>query len=342
MALYRCAKCGYIAETASPVGQKDPCLRCGTPSTVYGTVFYAQQLIERYMNALKEIKALKLQVEELEAEINGEATPVAGAVPSPAPAPAADLADVDLHNTSVLATAEQHAPLEKWFASRQINARFDFSRVDTTGFFDDAALLLGKNFALFGELIERVRYAYRKGHTTLHLELANLAQKDVQAITHLCRQLYSHTFFARYIYQKPEKIVRLNVQSTPAVRQFFEGGWLEWFVFGQTIDAFKQRRFSCARGVQVVFPNEDLHELDVVLLPDGQAPLCIECKSGEFRRDLDKYLRLRKRLGLERQRFILCSTDLTDEQAAGLSAMYELTFVNLGTLPKHLASLSAI
>jgi hypothetical protein len=337
MALYRCAKCGYIAETVSPVGQKDPCLRCGTPSTVYGTVFYAQQLIERYMNAIKEIKALKLQVTELEAEVNGEAAPVADAAPSPAPA--ADLADVDLRNTSVLATAEQHAPLEKWFAGRQISARFDFSRVDTTGFFDDAALMLGEGYGLFGELIERVRYAYRKGHTSLHLELANLAQKDVQAITHLCRQLYSHTFFARYIYQKPEKIVRLNVQSTQAVRQFFEGGWLEWYAFGQTLEAFKQRRFSCARGVQVVFPNEDLHELDVVVLPEGQPPLCIECKSGEFRRDIDKYLRLRKRLGLERSRFILCSTDLTDEQAKGLSAMYELTFVNLTGLSTHLASL---
>jgi hypothetical protein len=304
---------------------------------VYSTVFYAQQLIERYMNAIKEIKALKLQVTELEAEVNGEAVPMADAAPSPAHA--ADLADVDLRNTSVLATAEQHAPLEKWFASRQINARFDFSRVDTTGFFDDAALMLGEGYGLFGELIERVRYAYRKGHTSLHLELANLAQKDVQAITHLCRQLYSHTFFARYIYQKPEKIVRLNVQSTQAVRQFFEGGWLEWYAFGQTLEAFKQRRFSCARGVQVVFPNEDLHELDVVVLPEGQPPLCIECKSGDFRRDIDKYLRLRKRLGLERSRFILCSTDLTDEQAKGLSAMYELTFVNLTGLSTHLASL---
>jgi hypothetical protein len=35
---------------------------------------------------------------------------------------------------------------------------------------------------------------------------------------------------------------------------------------------------------------------------------------------------------LTRQQFIICASDLTDEQAAGLSAMYELTFANLGTL----------
>ena len=90
----------------------------------------------------------------------------------------------------------------------------------------------------------------------------------------------------------------------------------------------------------MVFANEDLHELDVISLPQGQSPICIECKSGEFRRDIDKYLRLRKRLGLERSRFIICAADLSEEQASGLSAMYELTFVNLQTLAPHLAQLA--
>jgi hypothetical protein len=64
----------------------------------------------------------------------------------------------------------------------------------------------------------------------------------------------------------------------------------------------------------------------------------VECKSGEFQRDLDKYLRLRKRLGLERQHFVICSPHMADEQASGLSAMYDLTFVNLRLLPAHLQS----
>ncbi len=100
------------------------------------------------------------------------------------------------------------------------------------------------------------------------------------------------------------------------------------------------RAFSCARGVKVVFPNEDLHERDVLYLPQGGVPVCIECKSGEFRRDIDKYLRLRKRLGLPRSHFIIWATDLTDEQAAGLTTMYELSFVSLRALPEHLKSLA--
>jgi hypothetical protein len=87
----------------------------------------------------------------------------------------------------------------------------------------------------------------------------------------------------------------------------------------------KRRAVSGTRNLSVIFPNEDLHELDVFFLVDGATPVCIECKTGEFRQEIDKYLRLKKRLGIDRSQFILCCTGLSDEQAAGLSGMYELT-----------------
>jgi hypothetical protein len=342
MAIYRCNQCGFVSEEATtPIGTQMPCARCGTAATVFGTVFYVEKLVERYFSAMREIKALQQPDTPPEGMMDSNATPQATQAPENHAAEASPLQDVNLHNTSLLATAEQHAPLQTWFAARQIEAQFDYAQVDTSGFFDDAARMVGNGYALFAELMDRVRFAYRKSHSWVNLELASLPQKDAQAINTLCRQLYSHTFFARYHYQKPEKIVRLTLQTAPAVRQFFDGGWLEWYAFITLIELAQQRGkdFSCARGVKVVFPNEDLHELDVVCLPAGQPPICIECKSGEFRRDIDKYLRLRKRLGLDRHRFVICAADLTQEQAAGLTAMYELTFVNLETLAPHLATL---
>ena len=340
MPIYRCNHCGFVSEEATtPVGSQMPCARCGTPTTVFGTVFYVEKLVERYFSAMREIKAL--QQPDTPPDTGPDAVPAATPEQDHPESEASPLQDVNLHNTSLLATAEQHAPLQAWFASRKIEAQFDYAQVDTSGFFDDAARMIGNGYALFSELMDRVRFAYRKSHSWVNLELAHLPHKDAQAINTLCRQLYSHTFFARYHYQKPEKIVRLTLQTAPAVRQFFDGGWLEWYAFMALIDGAQQRNlnFSCARGVKVVFPNEDLHELDVLCLPAGQAPICIECKSGEFRRDIDKYLRLRKRLGLDRNRFVICAADLTQEQAAGLTAMYELTFVNLETLAPHLSSL---
>lgn len=321
-------------------GSKMPCARCSHPSTVYETVFFAEKLAERYFAALREIEALKAAGQAV-------APTASEAAPSPAPTPAAAapgamaLDQIDLHNTASLATPEQHQPLKQWFKTRQIEAQFDYASVDTTGFFDDAARALGDNFALFAELLDRIRYAYRNSHSGLNLELANLSQKDAQALNNLCRQFHSHTLFARYHYQKPEKIIRITLQTATTVRQFFEGGWLEWLVLVELLAQLKAKKstFSCARGVKVVFPNEDLHEIDVMALVDGQTPIYIECKTGEFRREIDKFLRLKKRLGIPRQQFIICASDLTDEQAAGLSAMYELTFVNLQTLAAKLQAL---
>ena len=362
MPIYRCNKCGFIAESVPLLpGSKIPCGRCAHPSTVYETTFFVEKLTERYFAALREIETLKaadqaaIATPEAASRPAAAATapkPVAGeaavavaaaaAVPAPpSAAPALALNQLNLHNTALLATPEQHQPLKEWFATRQIEAQFDYAAVDTTGFFDDAARALGDNFDLFAELLDRIRYAYRNSHSGLNLELANLSQKDAQAPTTLCRQFYSHTLFARYTYQKPEKIVRLTLQTATTVRLFFEGGWLEWWALLELLEQLKAKRrpFSCARGVKVVFPNEDLHEIDVMALVDGQTPIYIECKTGEFRREIDKFLRLKKRLGIGRQHFIICASDLSDEQATGLSAMYELTFVNLKTLTSKLQAI---
>lgn len=330
MGIYRCNQCGFVSEDGvSAVGTKVPCAKCGAASTVYGTVFYVEKLVERYFAALRELAALK------EAEVPAE--PAAAAVAEPSERPLTG----DAFNTDALATAAQHQALQAWFAARQIQASFDFTAVDTTGFFDEAAKAIGDGYELFAELMERVRFSYRKSFSWLNLELGGLSQKDAQAVNGLCRKLHGYTFFSRYTYQKQEKIVRLTLQPAPAVRTFFEGGWLEWFAFIELLAQVqaKGRGFSCARGVKVTFPNEDLHELDVVFLPQDQPPICIECKSGEFRQDIEKYLRLKRRLGIERGRFIVCAIDLTDAQAAGLNSMYELTFVSLSSLKTHLQTL---
>lgn len=321
--IYRCNQCGFIAEETNAVaGSKIPCARCQTPSTVYPTVFYLEKVLERYTAALRELKTLK--------EAENEAPAVLAEVQS--------LALGDIHNTASLANEKQHAPLQEWFRKKQIETRFDYARVDTSGFFDDAACTIGDHYKLYGELVNRVCFSYRKNHTKLSIELANLSQKNGQALHQFCRTLYSHSFFANFHYEKQPKIIRLTLQNAPVIRQFFNGEWLEWYAFMVLLRKSQksQRRFSYARGVKVVFPNEDLHEFDVVCLLQGNKPIVIECKTGEFRHDIEKYTKLRKRLGIDKSNFILCASELTDEQAKGLSAMYELSFVNLEMLENKL------
>jgi hypothetical protein len=126
-------------------------------------------------------------------------------------------------------------------------------------------------------------------------------------------------------------------QPAPAVRRFFEGIWLEWYVFVRLLSLCleRNREFSCARTVKLGFQNEESRELDVAFLIGKRFPIIVECKSGEFRGEIDKYLKLRRSLGIDKTQFIICNPDLTVEQATGLTAMYELTFVNLVSLKTH-------
>ena len=330
MAIYRCSKCSFVCEDlVSPTGTKVSCAKCGTVNTLFATAFYVEKLVERYLAARRELEALKSEDNQDE-----EAAPNVAATPEQ-PNPLKD----DLHNTNALATTEQHQPLDAWFAAKQIKATFDPRSVDTTGFFDEAAKGIGDRYEFLSGAIEQIRFAYRKDHSWLNIELGKKEAKEAQEIQAFFRQLYSHTFFSRYSYKKQTKTLGLALQPAQTIRAFFEGGWLEWYVFINllTLCLERNREFSCARGVKIAFQNDELRELDVAFLIGKRNPIVVECKSGEFRGEIEKYVKLRRRLGIDKERFIICSAELTNEQVTGLTAMYELTFVNLSSLKSHLS-----
>ncbi len=327
MALHRCAQCGHLAEVPNEqIGQKLNCIRCGQPGMAHDTVMFVGKLLERYFASRREIEALREATRESsEGDSPEETAPAAGT-------------DSDDGNSRALTTPEQHAPLERWLSGRRIQARFDHEAVDTTGFFDEAAELLAVDPVLGGDLLGRVRWAYRKDVPFLNIRLSEMSQKEAQAYNSLCQKLYGYSFFSKYAYLRNDKVIRLTLQQAPTIRRFFDGGWLEWLAFMTLMRRARQRGkgFSCARNAQIVFDNEDLHELDVVMLVNGQTqPICIECKTGEFRADIPKMVRLRQRLGLDRRHFIVCATELDPQQALGMTAMYELNFVT----PEHLGEL---
>ena len=151
--------------------------------------------------------------------------------------------------------------------------------------------------------------------------------------------MYDFSFVAKCFQNRQENNIRLILQSAPAIRNFFNGEWLEWYALMICLQYCKERkmRFSCARNLKITLHNDESYELDVFMLIDGDLPICIECKTGEFRQNIDKCLTLRKRLGMKGRNFIMCITGLSDEHARGLTTMYDLTFTNELELPSQLA-----
>jgi phage FluMu protein Com len=333
MPVYRCNHCGLVAEEPSrSAGDKIHCSRCKTMTTLFDTVFYVEKLVERYLVIRREVEALKQ--DNNETEHSHESAAASANQP---------LLKDNLQSTALLATELQHKPLHDWFLHKQIKANFAFAQVDTTGFFDEAAAIIGNQYETLTGLLEQVRFAYRQEWSWINVDLNRKTPQDAKIIGTAVRELYSHTFFARHTHQKQKNTIGLSLQPAQTIRQFFDGGWLEWWVFIRMLELCVERNkeFSCARGVKIEFQNEDLRELDVVFLLKNSFPVIVECKSGEFRGEIEKYVKLKRRLSLDRSQFVICNPDLTNEQAAGLTTMYDLTFLNLQSFIKHIEILTS-
>lgn len=330
MAIFRCNKCTHIQEQSDgQVGETVVCPRCGNQAPVYATLFFIGRLLDKYFEAQRELARLKVPAA---AATSGQ-TVVAQ--------PFDELEATDLTNTDYLASELQHGPIYDWFNRKQIKVQANLRGVDTTGFFDEVAVSIGSNLAVLKEVLERIRWAQQKDYASATLQLDKKTLADAQAISAFCQQLYDFSFVAKCFHNRPENNIRLILQTAPAVRDFFNGEWLEWYALMSCLEYAKERkkRFSCARNLSILMQNGESHELDVFMLIDGKLPICIECKSGEFRQNIDKYLSLRKRLGIPGRNFVMCITSLSDEHAKGLSAMYDLAFVSERGLGAHLSRL---
>ena len=329
MAIFRCNKCTFLAEQGETLaGQSLACPKCGAIGPVYPTLFFIEKLLAKYFSAQRELTRLK-----------AESQPATPAAAGNADQPS--LAEVDLANTDFLANELQHGPIYDWFRKKQIAVQANMRSVDTSGFFDEVAEAIGGNLSLLKEVVERIRWSQQKEHASTTIQLDKKTPAEAKAISAFCQQLYDFSFVAKCFHNKPENNVRLILQTAPAIRNFFNGEWLEWHALMSCLRYAKERnrRFSCSRGLNIELSNGEPYELDVFMLIDGKTPICIECKSGEYRQNIDRYLALRKRLGIEARQFVMCVAGLSDENAKALSAMYDLAFVNERSLAEHLSKL---
>lgn len=325
MAISRCNSCGTLTEhDREMVGTQTSCARCETTFPIYDTVYFLSKLFDQYFAQRNELKTLRAAIPA--------ATPQASEV---------EVGTFNIHNSDLLSSEAQHKPIIDWLRSKNISATVNMNAVDTTGFFDEAAVAIGNDFELLGEICERIRFAQIKEYTSTLLHLDKKTAEDAKELESFARKLYEYSLLARCIVNKEEKNIRLVLQNAPAVRRFFSGEWLEWHALMVCLRICQERKveFSCARNLAIELQPGEKREMDVFFLLNKTRPLYIECKTGEFRQDLDKYISLRKRLNVESKYFILCIADIDMEQAKALSAMHGMTFVNAQNLGQHFSTL---
>ena len=325
MAIFRCNKCGHLREVGSEyIGKSVKCPKCENSSTIHDTVAFLNALIKKYFIQTKELQNLRQEL--VNEESNKES------------AENLIYEDIDIHNTDILTQKQNFAPIVEWFEKRNIQIEVNPDAVDTTGFFDEIALLLGNNFSVLSYVSNQIKYIQNKGYTNVKVELSKKNKKEIQQITSFCKTLYDYSFVAKYFYQKKDNIIRLTLQTAPKIREFFNGIWMEWYTLMTLLKFFSDNKMNpaCLRNLNISFPGNTSYELDLFFLTERDTPFCVECKTGEFRQDIDKYLTLRKQLKIEKNQFILCVFGLSEEQAQGMTSMYDLTFVNENNLINHI------
>lgn len=326
MAVFRCNECAYLQEVpAKHIGKAAKCPHCQQEGTIYDTVSFIEKILEKYSIQEKRLREIQEQLQP-----NKQKNSAGAAKKS--------LEEIDIYHTDALKSDEQYGPVLKWFEQQQIAVEFDPKSVDTTGFFDEIAVALGTNYDTLKEVVDQIKYVQKKGYLDVKLNLGKKSQEQIKQITAFCRNLLNYSFVAKYFYQKENRIIRLKLQTIPAIVNFFNGEWMEWLIFMRLLEFLQKTKlpFSCLRSASITFPNKDVHEIDIFFLINNSIPVCIECKSGQFQQYIDKYLTLRKRMHLNKENFLLCIIDLSQKQCEGLTGMHELTFVNESNFVAHL------
>jgi len=331
MAVFLCGKCGHVREVPSEyIGRSVGCPQCKQAGAVHDTVKLFERLIGGY-------RAQKVELRDLRAKLApGEAARPPGGDRPPLP-------EIDIHDTQALADPRQFESIVAWFKKRRVQFDANQRAMDTTGFFDEVAVQLGDGYETLKLVSNQIRYAQRRGFSAAKITLSKSAEDEIATLTNFCRTLHQYSFVAKYFHKKDDRIAWLTLQTAPEIVKFFNGEWLEWYVFMKLLAFFRERRMpaACLRNPVVSFPNGDVHELDVFFLVDNRIPLCIECKTGEFRQDIEKYTRLVKRLSLEKGQFLVCAVGLDQKRIQGFNSMYGVTFANETNFLRHVQRIAA-
>ena len=329
MAILRCNNCNYLREVPNEhAGKTVKCPVCEQLAPIHDSVAFIKKVIEKYNILLAKYREL----EQL-APLKDSTSVVVSATSSNE--------EIDLHNTTAMRNSTQFKPIIDWFETKQIQVDVNLQALDTQGFYDEIAVDLGNNFDVLQNILEKIKKTQRSNYTTVNLNISKQSQKEIKLITGFCKDLYDYSFVAKYFYNKNEKRIHLTLQTAPAIINFFNGEWLEWYVFMKLVKVFYEKKdlFSCLRSFTINFPNEDKHEIDIFFLINSRIPLFIECKSGEFRSMIEKYNRLRKRLNIDKSNFLVLVLGISEEQTNGLTNMYDVTFVNEKNFISHISQL---
>lgn len=214
--------------------------------------------------------------------------------------------------------------LQRFLAGRGIVIRRVLPPSPADPVLDRLALYLATRYPLLKDVLGWLKRTMQTGGRW-HLKLAGRPQEEISACCQFCHQLHALAFLTEYRYHRaPRCLIEARTSTAPDVQNFLSGQWLERFI-RQQVEAAAQCigsvSLSILANAQIVLPNNDAFELDLLAALDGE--ICwIESKTGAYQQYVRKYSQIARMLGLRRERSFLV---LAEAPAAVCPELSQLT-----------------
>lgn len=189
---------------------------------------------------------------------------------------------------------------------------------------DRMALHLGTRYAVLKDVLAWMKRTMQTGGRW-YLKLGDRPQEEIGACCQFCHQLHELAFLTEYRYHRaPRCLIEARTSTAPEAQNFLSGQWLERFIRQQAEAAAGERDFALIANAQIVLPNNDDFELDL-LAAIGGAVYWIESKTGAYQQYVRKYSQMGRTLGLGPSRSFLVLADAPAAVCADLSRMTGMT-----------------
>ena len=188
---------------------------------------------------------------------------------------------------------------------------------------------LGKYFPHVQPFYARLKATLNEGED-FQFSLRGLHGRDVTHILNFCRMLRDVGYLAVFSYRRaPHYAVAARVSRIPAAINFLSGGWLEHYIRDKVVSVLETHPatldtpFAFMKNPKIVLPGDEDFEFDFLLMVRDKI-FWIEAKTGEYMNYLEKYSRVAKLLGLNRNNNLLVLSD-APKPDANVSARYGIS-----------------
>lgn len=250
-------------------------------------------------------------------------------------------------NTASFTTPPPAPALELFLASKGIQIKAIPPADPADHIIDSLSLFLGERYNALSRLLTKIKRAMQSG-SEIEVSLRNRTQQDVSSNCQFCARLREIAFLEQYRYSpSPTYLIRAKTTTLPRAQRFFGGQWLERYIL-QKVKAVHQqvvaegnceRDFECLINPQIILPNGDDFELDV-LARFGPSVYWIEAKSGDYQQHVAKYSKFARVLGLDCAHSLMVLTDVPDDRCEALSSLFSMTVCNLWSFEEKLLAVA--